>query len=1038
MLSGGGAMGARIRSFDWAATELGVPADWPEALKTLVGVMLGSRQPMFTAWGPRRLTLYNDGYAEMMGAKHPAGLGEDFLSIWHEAHADLEPLMSQVFAGTSVYMDDLELHLDRGGQPGPSHFAFSWTPVRDADGGVVACFCACTEITAQVLVDQVRAADAVRQRRLFENAPGFICILNGPDHVFEFVNATYVRLFGPRDFIGLTIREVFPDVAEQGYYELLDKVYATGVSAVFDHSRVVLKTGEMAGAERFFDFICEPIVDEAGVVTGIFCQGTDVTGVHRAEQSLRATEAELRRLDGDVETEVAVRTFERGRMWQLTPDLLGVLDRRGYFVRTNPAWQTLLGWTAAEIAEISIFDLIHPDDVEQTRASFAQLSAGKTILRFDNRYRAKSGKYRWFAWFGVPEGDEFFCSARDITFEKATAIELAARTLERDRVWDNSRDLLLIGDVQGNFIATNPAWQTLLGWEPDELIGINYLDLIHPDDIGGSADAHDRAATVGLEPFENRFRHRDGSYRWFAWIATPEAGNVYAAGRHITADKASASAFEAAQARLRAVFASNFQLQGILDSKGCVIDINPTALAIVGTDLSAVIGKKFWSTPWFSATAGVADLVRADVMSAAGGSASRREITVKLPGGTRTYDFTVRPISDPHGAIIGIVPEALDITDRRNAEAALLQSQKLEAMGQLTGGVAHDFNNLLTPIIGGLDLLQRRGIGGDRERRLIAGAIASAERARVLVQRLLAFARRQPLQQIAVDLSDLIAGLSDLIASTVGPHIKLVLQVDPGLPRANAEVIQLEMALLNLCVNARDAMPSGGRLGISLGMVDDTGLLPAGLEQGEFLCLSVSDTGTGMDAATLARAVEPFFSTKGVGKGTGLGLSMVHGLAAQLGGALTIDSQPGSGTTVALWLPVSHAVVVPPISRVVVPRQEYSGVVLLVDDEELVRIATAAMLGELGFEVHEVASGAEALAQIDAGLVVDLLITDHLMPNMTGVQLARAVQARQPTLPILIISGFAEGDGIAPDLPRLTKPFHADELFEGIAALMAA
>jgi CheY-like chemotaxis protein len=363
----------------------------------------------------------------------------------------------------------------------------------------------------------------------------------------------------------------------------------------------------------------------------------------------------------------------------------------------------------------------------------------------------------------------------------------------------------------------------------------------------------------------------------------------------------------------------------------------------------------------------------------------------------------------------------------------------MEAMGQLTGGVAHDFNNLLTPIVGTLDLLQHKGLGGLREQRLIAGAAQSAERARMLVQRLLAFARRQPLQLIAVDLAELVAGMGDLVASTTGPTIMVEVDVAFGLPPADADPNQLELALLNLAVNARDAMPEGGRLRIALGQerVDAGRGLP--VVAGDYIRLSVTDTGSGMDAATLARAVEPFFSTKGVGKGTGLGLSMVHGLALQLGGALTIRSEPGEGTEVALFLPVSGSVRQEPVlAPTCAGPARRSGRALLVDDEDLVRHSTADMLADLGYDVIEAASGEEAVAMLDDGVAFDLLVTDHLMPGLSGTELARLVRARRPGVAILLVSGYAETDGVASSLARLTKPFRQRELAERLAQITAS
>jgi PAS domain S-box-containing protein len=384
-----------------------------------------------------------------------------------------------------------------------------------------------------------------------------------------------------------------------------------------------------------------------------------------------------------------------------------------------------------------------------------------------------------------------------------------------------------------------------------------------------------------------------------------------------------------------------------------------------------------------------------------------------------------------------------DVTEQRarqdeleRTQEALRQTQKLESMGQLTGGVAHDFNNLLTPILGCLDMLQRRGLNDAREQRMVSGAIQSAERAKVLVQRLLAFARRQPLQPTAIDVAELTREMGGLLASTTGPQIKVIVDAPAGLPPARADANQLEMALLNLAVNARDAMPHGGTLQISV----DAELVGeghrAGLEPGRYLRLSVKDTGEGMDEETRKRAIEPFFSTKGVGKGTGLGLSMVHGLALQLGGGLDIRSTPGLGTHIELWLPQSAQPTAPQQAALPeVPSTECQGAVLLVDDEELVRFSTSDMLNELGYSVIEASSAEEALELMQRASVPDYVITDQLMPGMSGTELARMLLNKHPQLKVLVISGFADVDAIAPDLPRRTKPFRSAELAASLASL---
>lgn len=376
------------------------------------------------------------------------------------------------------------------------------------------------------------------------------------------------------------------------------------------------------------------------------------------------------------------------------------------------------------------------------------------------------------------------------------------------------------------------------------------------------------------------------------------------------------------------------------------------------------------------------------------------------------------------------------IADRQEAQEALRQSQKMEAMGQLTGGVAHDFNNLLTPIVGALDMLERRKLGGEREQRLISGAMQSAERAKTLVQRLLAFARRQPLQPVPVDINALIYAMADLVDSTTGPNIKVVVEVPDDLPAAVADPNQVEMALLNLSVNARDAMPEGGTLTISAS-AETVNVEPSTtLRCGHYIRLSVADTGIGMDEETLQRAIEPFFSTKGIGQGTGLGLSMVHGLASQLGGALQIQSRPGFGTQIKLWLPQSPELPRNELAAAKPDRAERAlGTALLVDDDPLVRASTADMLAELGYEVMEASSGEDALRFFRDDRPFDVLVTDHLMPGITGTELARLVRVSRPAMPILLVSGYGERDGLDPDMPRLAKPFRKDELASSLASL---
>src|SRR5216683_256714 len=376
----------------------------------------------------------------------------------------------------------------------------------------------------------------------------------------------------------------------------------------------------------------------------------------------------------------------------------------------------------------------------------------------------------------------------------------------------------------------------------------------------------------------------------------------------------------------------------------------------------------------------------------------------------------------------------------REREAALAQvheMQKLESLGQLTGGLAHDFNNLLMAILGNLDLLAKKLPGEPPLKRLVDAAIRSAERGAALTKRMLAFARRQELAPEAVDVVRLIKSMAEMLQRSIGPAIDITMEFADRLALIRVDPNQLELALLNLALNARDAMPQGGRLTFAA----ERRKLEAhahGIKPGDYVCISVTDTGIGMDEVTLKRAAEPFFTTKEVGKGTGLGLSMVYGLAAQSEGGTWLSSQPGAGTTVELWLPVvetdaagqslaaaqSAAAGAPPCN------------ILIVDDDPMVAATTAAMLEDLGHSVLVASSGALAMTLIHSDSKIDLVITDHAMPGMTGVELSKHIRQAEPNMPIILATGYADllaGDD--PGLPRLSKPYRRNELETMLAAV---
>ena len=409
----------------------------------------------------------------------------------------------------------------------------------------------------------------------------------------------------------------------------------------------------------------------------------------------------------------------------------------------------------------------------------------------------------------------------------------------------------------------------------------------------------------------------------------------------------------------------------------------------------------------------------------------------------------VDPVKDIDGHVIGFAKVTRDLSERRRAQDALekvqhalAQTQKLESIGKLTGGIAHDFNNLLTAITGCLELLEKRLPADDaRAKSLLQNALHGAARGSTLTQRMLAFARRQQLNIETLSLRDLIGGMIDLLDRSLGPEIVLSVDLPDNLPPVRADANQLEAAIINLAINARDAMPNGGDIRISanaLRLDDDD---PLGLPRGAYVCLSVSDRGEGMDPETLARATEPFFTTKGIGKGTGLGLSMVHGLAEQSGGKLHITSQQNRGTTIELILPAGEAadipVAEPATARTVEPVSTGRHTVLIVDDDDLVLESTAAVVEDLGYTVLKADSGPAALTLLATRPDIDIVVSDQAMPGMTGVQLAKATSALRPTLPIILASGYAELTVPTDGMLRLSKPFRRATIADALTTAIA-
>ncbi len=597
----------------------------------------------------------------------------------------------------------------------------------------------------------------------------------------------------------------------------------------------------------------------------------------------------------------------------------------------------LLGLHPADTLPVrTINGLVHPDD-PLLIGPLGKAVAGPVASEHRVR-RADDAHERWIAVRGEHREDGLGAGLRfigviyDITEAKEREARLrqladelearvAARTQERDRLWRISRDLIAVVDEGGRHRAVNAAWERLLGWSEDELVGRPAMEFAHPDDLPslvGALEALRRGEA--LEAIELRVRGKDGAYRWIDWSVVPADGEAYATGR--------------------------------------------------------------------------------------------------------------------------------DITERRQLEDQLRQSQKMEAVGQLTGGLAHDLNNMLTGVLGGMDLLKRRIASGRLAEadRFIEAAAASAERAAALTHRLLAFSRRQSLDTRAVDVNALVGSMEDMLRRTLTEQIDLRVVYGETPVLATTDANQLESAILNLAINARDAMPAGGKLTIEIAEVEvgASGIREAeGLDAGSYVVLSVSDTGSGMPQSVIDKAFDPFFTTKPVGQGTGLGLSMVYGFMRQTGGHASIYSEEGRGTSVKLYLPLAESA--PGAALKPGPRRETplgSGeTVLLVEDDPSVRMLVREVLDELGYAALEAVDADAALAIFSTAGRIDLLITDVGLPGMNGRQLAEMVRARRPEMPVLFITGYApnaavRGDFLGAGMDMITKPFPMDALARKIREMV--
>ena len=807
-LTGGGEMGRLLRAFDWAATPLGSPGTWSQALRMTMRLLLTSRHPMCVFWGEERTWLYNDAYREATRTeRHPSMLGQPGRRAWGDVWAIIGPQVEQVMAGGEATWNEEQLvAVTRQGRSQDFWWTYGCSPIADAaaPGRIGGVLVICNDVTRPRLAREALRVAEERTRLALSASGGVVGTWDW--------DVPADRAYADQQFACL--HGVDPDRARAGapLAEFMRNIHPADIEEVHRSFAHALSTGEdhvaeyrliqPGGAVRWVTVRGRCLRAEHGVAMRFPGVSIDITERKQGEQQLRLLNAELER-------QVIERSHERGRTWQVSADLLAVLDANGYFERSNPAWLSVLGWTEAEVGRISVFQFVHPDDRDRLNGAFDALRCNIPVLRFESRFRCKDGSYRHLWWTAVLEGEKVYCSARDITSDKAREAEM------------------------------------------------------------------------------------------------------------------------------------------------------------------------------------------------------------------------------------------------EQMQEALRQSQKMEAVGQLTGGLAHDFNNLLAGISGSLELLQTRvgqGRFNDLER-YIAAAQGAAKRAAALTHRLLAFTRRQTLDPKATDVNRLVAGMEELVRRTMGPSIETEVTGAAGLWTTFVDPNQLENALLNLCLNARDAMPDGGRLVIAIAndMPDERVARLRHLSPGQYVVLSVTDDGTGMAPEVARRAFDPFFTTKPIGMGTGLGLSMIYGFVQQSGGQARIASEVGKGTTVSLYLPRHHG---PPEASdrpaelAEAPRAGQGETVLVVDDEPTVRMLVTEVLAELGYIAIEAADGAAGLRVLRSDARVDLLVTDVGLPGgINGRQVADGGRAVRPGLKVLFITGYAESAVLShghleAGMHVMTKPFAMEALATRIRGLI--
>jgi PAS domain S-box-containing protein len=908
-----GEMGALMRAHDWSRTPLGPPERWPRSLKTAVGLMLQARQPAYIAWGREQTSLYNDGYVPILGSKHPSGLGQPARELWSEIWEALGPLNDAVLAGQAQWFEDMPFDL-AGRDRQTSWFSFSYTPIRDDDDRIAGIFCIATETTEKVLAERRAALERERLTRMFEQAPSFMAVLEGPEHRIVQANPAYLRLVGGRDVVGKSVREALPDAVGQGYLELLDGVYRSGVTYTSTGARFVGRAAPDAAAEEhYLDFVYQPLLDSSGAVAGIFVEGYDVTQRMRAEASLRSSEERYRALFDAIDEGVCIA------------EPVGAGSTREFrVVAANPAFASATGLDAAPRATMT--ELLGREAASWIK-SFNDVLAASETRRWQQRLEA-TGRILDVSAYRLENGSTPRVAAvlNDVTArvqaetDRLALLRLADLIREAENPdhlsFDAARVLgETLGASRAGYGTVDTRAETIRIDRDWNAPGVRSIaGTLHFRDYGTYIDDLKRGdtAVVGDARTDPRTAATSGMLeeidaRSFINMPVTEQGDFvallflnHATAREWTRDELAlvrefAERTRTAVARLEAerelrrlaasleqqvaertaerdrVWRNSRDLLVVVGADGVFRAVNPAWTVILGHDPREVVGRSFLDFIWPDD----ADLTQSGLDEAA----SRADLT-NFENRYRHKDGAPRWISW-HTSSEGDLVYAYgrDITASKEAAAelahaqeALRQAQKLEAIGQLTGGVAHDFNNLLTIIKSSSDLLRRPDLPDERRRKYIDAISDTVGRASKLTGQLLAFARRQSLKPEVFDVADGVRRVAEMLSTVVGSRIPVVVDVSDEALWTEADASQFETALVNLVVNARDAMDGEGALSIKVGETFSASTGGSRSEAGQsFVTVSVADTGAGIPAESLAKIFEPFSPRRRSAKAPGSG-----------------------------------------------------------------------------------------------------------------------------------------------------------------------